>query len=42
MKEPHEVSLAELAQDGKVDNKVVSQAVKDLGIDAEKANPAKS
>ena len=35
-------TLAELAQDGKVDNKVVSQAVKDLGIDAEKANPAKS
>ena len=35
-------TLAELAQDGKVDNKVVSQAVKDFGIDAEKANPAKS
>ena len=35
-------TLAELAEDGKVDNKVVSQAVKDLGIDAEKANPAKS
>jgi pyruvate dehydrogenase E1 component len=35
-------TLAELAEDGKVDKKVVSQAVKDLGIDAEKANPAKS
>ena len=35
-------TLAELAQDGKLDNKVVSQAVKDLGIDAEKANPAKA
>jgi pyruvate dehydrogenase E1 component len=35
-------TLAELAQDGKLDNKVVSQAVKDLGIDAEKVNPAKA
>jgi pyruvate dehydrogenase E1 component len=33
-------TLAELADEGQVDRKVVAQAVKDLGIDAEKANPA--
>jgi pyruvate dehydrogenase E1 component len=35
-------TLSELAQDGKLDRKVVAQAIKDLGIDAEKLNPAKS
>ena len=35
-------TLAELAQDGKLDRKVVAQAIKDLGIDPEKLNPAKS
>jgi pyruvate dehydrogenase E1 component len=35
-------ALSELAQDGKLDRKVVAQAIKDLGIDAEKLNPAKS
>ncbi len=33
-------TLAELAQDGKLDRKVVAQAIKDLEIDPEKANPA--
>jgi pyruvate dehydrogenase E1 component len=35
-------TLAELAQDGKIDRKVVAQAMKDFGINAEKLNPAKS
>jgi pyruvate dehydrogenase E1 component len=35
-------TLAELAEDGQVDRKVVAQAVKDFGIDAEKANPARA
>jgi pyruvate dehydrogenase E1 component len=35
-------TLAELADEGQVDRKVVSQAVKDFGIDAEKANPARA
>ena len=35
-------TLAELAQDGQLDRKVVAQAIKDFGIDAEKANPAKA
>jgi pyruvate dehydrogenase E1 component len=35
-------TLAELAQDGKLDRKVVAQAIKDLEIDPEKRNPAKS
>jgi pyruvate dehydrogenase E1 component len=35
-------TLAELAEDGQIDRKVVAQAVKDFGIDAGKANPAKS
>ena len=34
-------TLAELAQDGQIDAKVVAQAIKDLGIDPEKPNPAK-
>jgi pyruvate dehydrogenase E1 component len=33
-------TLAELADEGQVDRKAVAQAVKDLGIDTEKANPA--
>jgi pyruvate dehydrogenase E1 component len=33
-------TLAELAQDGQLDRAVVAQAIKDFGIDAEKANPA--
>jgi pyruvate dehydrogenase E1 component len=33
-------TLAELAQDGQIDRAVVAQAIKDLGIDAAKANPA--
>ena len=35
-------TLAELAQDGKLDRKVVAQAIKDLEINPEKLNPAKS
>jgi pyruvate dehydrogenase E1 component len=33
-------TLAELAQDGQLDRAVVAQAIKDFGIDTEKANPA--
>jgi pyruvate dehydrogenase E1 component len=33
-------TLAELAQDGQLDRGAVAQAIKDFGIDAEKANPA--
>jgi pyruvate dehydrogenase E1 component len=33
-------TLAELADEGQVDRKLVAQAVKDLGVDAEKPNPA--
>ncbi len=35
-------TLAELAQDGKLDRKVVAQAIKDLKIDPDKLNPANS
>jgi pyruvate dehydrogenase E1 component len=35
-------TLAELAQEGKLDRKVVAQAIKDLNINPEKLNPAKS
>ncbi len=35
-------TLAELAQDGLIDRKVVAQAVHDFGINPEKPNPAKS
>jgi pyruvate dehydrogenase E1 component len=35
-------TLAELAQDGQIDRSIVAQAIKDLGIDAEKKNPARS
>jgi pyruvate dehydrogenase E1 component len=35
-------ALAELAQEGSLDAKVVAQAIKDFGIDPEKKNPAKS
>jgi len=35
-------TLAELAQDGQLDRKVVAQAIKDLEINPEKLNPAKS
>ncbi len=35
-------TLAELAQEGQIDRKVVVQAIKDLDIDPEKPNPAKS
>jgi pyruvate dehydrogenase E1 component len=35
-------TLAELAADGKLDRKVVAQAMKDFGINPEKPNPAKS
>jgi pyruvate dehydrogenase E1 component len=35
-------TLAELAQDGTLDRKVVAQAIKDLNINPEKLNPAKS
>jgi pyruvate dehydrogenase E1 component len=35
-------TLAELAQEGQLDRSVVAQAIKDLGINAEKPNPAKS
>ena len=33
-------TLSALARDKKVDTKVVQQAIKDLGINPEKANPA--
>ena len=35
-------TLAELAQEGQIDSNVVAQAIKDFGVDAEKANPARS
>jgi pyruvate dehydrogenase E1 component len=35
-------TLAELAQDGQLDRKIVAQAIKDLEINPEKLNPAKS
>jgi pyruvate dehydrogenase E1 component len=35
-------TLAELARDGAIDPQVVAKAVKDLGVDPEKPNPAKS
>jgi pyruvate dehydrogenase E1 component len=35
-------TLAELAEGGQVDRKVVAEAIKDFGIDVEKANPARS
>ena len=35
-------TLAELAQEGQLDRKVVAQAIKDFGIDPEKLNPARS
>jgi pyruvate dehydrogenase E1 component len=35
-------TLTELAEAGQVDRKVVAQALKDFGIDAEKLNPARS
>jgi pyruvate dehydrogenase E1 component len=35
-------ALAELLQDGQIDAKVLKQAIKDLGIDPEKPNPAVS
>jgi pyruvate dehydrogenase E1 component len=35
-------TLAELARDGQVDGTVVARAIKDLGIDSEKKNPATS
>src|SRR3954467_1886860 len=35
-------TLAELAQDGQLDRKIVAQAIKDLDINPEKVNPAKS
>jgi pyruvate dehydrogenase E1 component len=35
-------TLAELAQEGQVDRKVVAQAIRDLEINPEKLNPAKS
>ncbi len=35
-------TLAELAHDGQLDRKVVAQAIKDLDINPEKLNPAKS
>src|SRR5687768_1070934 len=35
-------TLAELAQEGEIEGKVVAQAIKDLNIDAEKKNPARS
>ena len=34
-------TLAELAQNGDIDVKVVAQAMKDFGIDPNKKNPAK-
>ncbi len=33
-------TLSELAQEGKIDRSVVAGAIKDLGINADKANPA--
>jgi pyruvate dehydrogenase E1 component len=33
-------TLSALARDKKIDTKVVQQAIKDLGINPEKANPA--
>ena len=33
-------TLAALQQEGKVDGKVVAKAIKGLGIDADKPNPA--
>jgi pyruvate dehydrogenase E1 component len=33
-------TLSALMRDGKVDAKVVAQAIKDLGVNAEKPNPA--
>ena len=35
-------TLAELAREGQIETKVVTQAIKDFGIDPEKKNPAKS
>jgi pyruvate dehydrogenase E1 component len=35
-------ALAELAQDGQIDRKVVAQAIKDFGINPDKREPAKS
>jgi pyruvate dehydrogenase E1 component len=35
-------TLAELAQEGQIDRQVVAQAIKDLNIDPEKKNPARS
>ena len=35
-------TLAELAQEGQIDRKVVAQAIKDFGIDADKPNPVNS
>jgi pyruvate dehydrogenase E1 component len=35
-------TLSELAEDGQLDRKVVAQAIKDFGVDAEKPNPARS
>jgi pyruvate dehydrogenase E1 component len=35
-------TLAELAKDGQIDQKVVAQALKDFGVDPEKPNPARS
>jgi pyruvate dehydrogenase E1 component len=35
-------TLSELADDGQIDRKVVAQAIKEFGVDAEKANPARS
>jgi pyruvate dehydrogenase E1 component len=35
-------TLAELAQDGQLDRKVVAQAIKDFGVDPDKPNPARS
>jgi pyruvate dehydrogenase E1 component len=35
-------TLAELAQEGQIDRAVVAQAIKDVGIDPDKAEPAKS
>jgi pyruvate dehydrogenase E1 component len=35
-------ALSELAQDGQIDSKVVAQAIKDLEINPEKPNPARS
>jgi pyruvate dehydrogenase E1 component len=35
-------TLAELAQDGQIDRKVVAQAIEDLGVNPEKPNPARA